>query len=119
MLQEEIATALGMDRSMVGKWENGQFKRPVSAEDVNRLSELLNVPVIEFVLALGYDVRFEGIETEEEVELLEAYRRASEAQHLAVRGALLLPSRRPAGEAGKSLRRLVGRARQDRRETEG
>ena len=74
--------------------------------------------MVEFVNAMGYSVRFEGIEGEEEVEILEAYRRDKGPGRRAARGALQLPPERPPQEGAESLRRLVARGRQDRRETQ-
>lgn len=73
----------------------------------------------ELVNAMGYELDFDGIEDEEEIEILRAWRRAkaNPPQHLSVRGALLLPSQRPEGEHARPLRRLRAKALQDRRET--
>lgn len=116
--QEDIGRALGVDRSMIGKWENGQIKRPVAPDDVNRLAELLDVPVLQWVIALGYDVRFEGIADEADAVLLEAYQQASDAQREVVRIALGLERLPATSGPGRSLRRLAEMDRQDHQGTQ-
>lgn len=102
-----------MERKTYSNLETGRTKtiKPQVAEAV---SKVLPVTVLQIVQALGYPIAFGGIETEEEVEILEAYRSASAGQHLAVRGALQLPVRQPLDELGRLLSRQEEMDRQGR-----
>lgn len=79
LLQEDIAERLGVDRSLISQWERGVIKRPVAADDVNRLAAVTGVSVLLWVRALGYDVMVPGVEADE-LDLLEAYRQLPPAQ---------------------------------------
>lgn len=86
--QEDIGQELGVDRSLVSQWERGDRKSPVSNEHVNRLSRLIRVPVLDLVLALGYDVRVPGIENEQQATVLRLYQEALPEVQRAILGAL-------------------------------
>lgn len=96
-------------------WSNLEIGRTqtIKPEVANVLPTILPVTVRQIVKALGFTLAFDGIADEEEPEILEAWRDAQDGQRLAVRGALLLPVRQPAGEDGRSLRRQLATGRQD------
>src|SRR4051812_31216699 len=83
LTQIDIGDALGLSREQVSAIERGRPKKPLDPDHVNKLARLLCVPVLEMVIAQGYDVDFEGIEGEEEVELLRAYRVLEDADRRA------------------------------------
>ena len=106
LTQDNIARELHIDRTMVARWERGQLKQAVAPQHVNALARVLSLSVLDLVLALGYDVRFEGIEDEEEVAILSAYRQLSLLEQRLIRAALALPGQRQTLQALESLRRL-------------
>lgn len=115
---EEIAQLLRdrgvpMERRTYSNLETGRTKT-IKPEIANELAGILPVSVVQIVAAQGFRLDFDGLEDEEEVEILRAYREASSPQRLAVRGALLLPVRPLPGELGRSLRRLAATDRPDR-----
>jgi transcriptional regulator with XRE-family HTH domain len=103
-----------MTRETYSQLETGRRKEPVTPDQAQRLSRLLEVSMVELVSAMGYELRFDGIEDEAEVALLGAYREASEPARLAARAALGLPYQQPQEGLGTSLRRLAARDRRDR-----
>jgi transcriptional regulator with XRE-family HTH domain len=113
--QEDIAVALKVDRSLVSQWERGINKRPVSPDDVNRLSKLLDVTVLDLVEALGYDVRLSGIEDEAAAALLGAYLRASDDQRQIAQLALGLGLVLSSGGLLDALRQLAAMGRPEDR----
>lgn len=76
LTQDELAEVLGVSRETVSQLERGRPKKPLDPDFVNRLASHLELPVIDLVLALGYNVRFEGIGNDQEVALLELYRQS-------------------------------------------
>lgn len=118
LTQADLAERLGIERTMVSQLELGRPKKPIEPTVVNRLATILNLSVLEMVIALGYDVRFDGIEDEEEVALLEAYRGSEPALKQASRAVLGLPGSWQSGTDLPSLRRLAATGRRDRQETQ-
>jgi transcriptional regulator with XRE-family HTH domain len=118
LLQEDVAKALGVDRSLISQWERGVTKRPVAVQDVNTLGRYLGVPVLSLVIALGYDVRLSGVEEEAGAALLEAYLLAPDERRQIAQLALGLGQVLSGGGLLESLRRLAATDHQDRPETQ-
>ena len=77
LTQEELAQKVGLqDRTLISQLERGRPKKPIDPDLVNRLANVLDLSVLDLVITLGYDVRFEGIEDEREGTLLRLYREA-------------------------------------------
>lgn len=105
LAQEDVAQALGVDRSLVSQWERGVRKRPVTGEDVGRLVKLFpEVTALRWVISLGFPLSFDGIEDEEGAVVQEAYQAASDETRRIVRLALGVESPRPRDELGRSFR---------------
>lgn len=99
------------DRSYASIENETQLAKP---EIINEIPKILPISVLALVRAMGFDVTFDGIQDEEEVALLEAFRAASVRERRAARAVLGLPAGRPPSEGGRSLRRQAAMDRQDR-----
>lgn len=118
LLQEDVGKELGVDRSLISQWERNVFKHPIGATEVNKLSKWSGIPVLEWVSALGYDVRLSGIEEEAGAALLLAYLRASDDRRQIAQLALGLGPVPSGGGLLESLRRLAATDLQDRLENQ-
>lgn len=98
--QEDVADRIGVDRSLVSQWERGDRQGPLAPEHVQRLSTTLGVPALELLTAMGYDVRFEGVQDEQEVALLDLFRQAPPLYQRAVLRGLQALSDEPGHEGG-------------------
>lgn len=115
--QADVGEALGVDRSLISQWERGVAKRPVAVDDVNHLFELTGVPVLDWVIALGYVIRLNGIEDEAAAVLLGAYLSSSDDRRQIAQLALGLGPVHSGDPRLESLRRLSAMDRQDRQES--
>ncbi len=118
LTKAELAGRLGsISRQSITNWEGVRPpKRGITPEEVNALSEALEVSVLDLVTALGYDVKFEGIADEAEAALLEAYRQLLPVQQQMLRAAAGLSSGLPPTSELPSIHRLADTGSPDRPE---
>ena len=90
--QKEVAHFAGMTRENYASAENGRRKDPLSPEQASRLARLLDIPMISLLEAMGYSLDVPGFDNEEEVALVQAYRRLTPAEKRMLRAAAGLPS---------------------------
>lgn len=112
--QEDVADVLGVDRTLIAKWEKGDRKRPVTGKDIEGLHKIFpEMPVLQWLSALGFPVSVEGFDEEAAV-VAQAYQDAGADRRLLARLALQLEPRRSDDGPGRSLRRLAAKDRPDR-----
>lgn len=87
LTQEDVAAVLGMTRANYSQIETGKRKEVIDPDRAIKLSRLLDVDMFALVTLMGYPLRHPGQLTEDEVELLESYRRLSPAQQRVIRAA--------------------------------
>lgn len=51
---DEVATALGVDRSAISKIESGKHQRPPTRQRIELIAEALDVPAMPLLIAAGY-----------------------------------------------------------------
>ena len=109
LTKAELAERVGIiSRQSITNWEGVRPpKRGITPAEVNALSKALDISVLDLVMALGYDVTFEGIADEAEAALLEAYRRLLPVQQQMLRAAAGLSSGLPPASELPSLHRLA------------
>lgn len=83
--QIRVGELVGFSDSQISKWEHGEGVP--SPEIVNLLARYLDITVTEFVTALGFDLEPSAL-TEDERDLLAAYRRLPRNQQPGVRRAI-------------------------------
>lgn len=115
--QAALAETVGVSRETISAIENGEIQT-ASPELAEGLERVLGISALEVVRAMGYQIAFEGIEDEEDVALLQAYRSASDERRDIARAALQLGPVPPSDGRLDGLRRLVATGRQGRRETQ-
>lgn len=112
-IQKEVAERVGMTRENYSQLETGRRKEPLTPQQAKAISRLLGIPMLGLVNAMGYPVEFEGIEDEEEVVLLKAYRRLTPDLKQAMRAIAALPGPWQTVEGPAQLRRLAETDRPD------
>lgn len=106
--QQGLAERLNVKRETVSKMERGLMVYPLTPETTHDLSRHLGLSVFDLVRAMGYQVEMPGFVDEQEVALVEAYRRLTPAQQQVLRAAAGLPSPRALGlPEGEPLRRQM------------
>lgn len=99
--------------------EQGKQLRP-RPDVINHLATIIpGLSVAKMVDAMGYEVGFDGIEGEEEVELLRAYRSLPDLEQKQLRGVLGIEGELTAGELLRSLLHLAEMDLQGRQGTQG
>jgi transcriptional regulator with XRE-family HTH domain len=90
--QLDLADRLHMKRETLSKIERGLLVYPLLPETTALVSSLLGIDQLFLVNAMGYRVQCPGLESEEEVALLDAYRRAPRDLQQGVRRLVGLPT---------------------------
>jgi len=91
LTQEEVAGVLGMSAVNYGDMERGKRKEVLDPERSIRLCRLLNIDMLDFVVAMGYPVRMPGVSAED-VEFLKALHELTPDQQRVLRAAVGLGS---------------------------
>ena len=75
LTQDDVAARLGMSRGNYGHFESGRRKVPLTVEQHRTLVRLLDLDGLELLTRQGFEARCPGFENQEEIAVLQAYRR--------------------------------------------
>lgn len=92
LTQEDVAAILGISRSNYSLVETGKTKEVIDPERAIKLARLLEIDMLDLVIAMGYPIRLPGFEDEEEAAFLQAYRQLTRDQQRVLRAAVGLGS---------------------------
>lgn len=119
LTQQELADRLSIKRETLSQWERGILEFLPEPEAIRVMSEALATPAWRFIAAFGYGLGFEGIESEEEPEILAAYREFEPLEQRQLRAVLGLEGELTLVEYLESLHRLAEMGRLGRLEIRG
>jgi transcriptional regulator with XRE-family HTH domain len=87
LIQEEVSAVLGVTRQRYGQIENGSSSITIPPDRATKLCRLLEIDMLDLVIAMGYPIRLPGVDRTEDVTLLKAFHEANrETQEFVRRG---------------------------------
>lgn len=93
LTQDEVGAVLGMTRGNLSQIENGHRKTVVfEPEQAIKLCRLLEIDMLDLVLAMGYPIKVPGMDDPRDVALLAAFHRQSPATQEMLRRGLEVES---------------------------
>lgn len=98
LTQTEVGDGLQLSREQISQIERGRPKKPLDPEHINTLARLLDLNVLDLVIALGYRVEVPGIEDEQQASLLRLFQAAPREVRQAILGGLQAVARDQSGE---------------------